>query len=68
MQLVNLRVSHDTMKMELDSYRCKCTLQSAETGWKSRTNPLQGSVAIRIFKCDFPCLWRENGAGIYVLL
>jgi hypothetical protein len=32
-QLVNLRVSRDTMKIELDSYHlCKCTFQSAETG------------------------------------
>ena len=52
-QLVNLRVSRDTMQIELDSYHCKCTFQSTEIGWKARTNPLQGSVAIRIFKCVF---------------
>jgi len=37
-QLVNLRVSRNTMKIELDSYHlCKCVFQSAETGWKART-------------------------------
>jgi hypothetical protein len=38
LQLVNLRVSRDTMKIELDSYHlCKCTFQSAETDCKART-------------------------------
>jgi hypothetical protein len=37
-QLVNLRVSRDTLKLELYSYYlCKCTFHSAETGWKEGT-------------------------------
>jgi hypothetical protein len=61
-QVVNLRKSYGTMKIELCNYwLCKCTVQSAKTGvqLESRYKPCQwigtlkysnGSVATRTFQ------------------
>jgi hypothetical protein len=65
-QLTGVTWHYEDRTGQLSLY--KCTFQSAETGWKACTNPLQRSVAITIFKCVSPYLWRENGAGFYVLL